>query len=131
MRVMIPMQADATTAPARETPGPGPGRAAARTEPEKATRARAKMPKRAEFWYLWVAVTFLGSYLECARGAPFLPSSEEELRILLDAYLLEKAVYEVRYELNNRPDWVRVPAIGILRLLGKAAASQPHSEPQP
>jgi maltose alpha-D-glucosyltransferase/alpha-amylase len=36
---------------------------------------------------------------------------------LLDAHLLEKAVYEVGYELNNRPDWVTVPLRGVLNLL--------------
>ena len=36
---------------------------------------------------------------------------------LLSVFELEKAVYELRYELNNRPDWVRIPVAGILRLL--------------
>jgi predicted trehalose synthase len=40
-----------------------------------------------------------------------------ELRTLLDVYTLEKALYEISYELNNRPDWVRIPLNGILRLL--------------
>jgi len=37
--------------------------------------------------------------------------------VLLDAFLLEKALYELAYELNNRPDWVRIPIQGILELL--------------
>jgi len=37
--------------------------------------------------------------------------------VLLDAFVLEKAVYELNYELNNRPDWVRIPLRGILQLL--------------
>jgi maltose alpha-D-glucosyltransferase/alpha-amylase len=36
---------------------------------------------------------------------------------MLDVYLLEKAVYELGYELNNRPDWVTVPIAGILGLI--------------
>ena len=36
---------------------------------------------------------------------------------LLAVFELEKAVYELRYELNNRPDWVRIPVAGILRML--------------
>jgi maltose alpha-D-glucosyltransferase / alpha-amylase len=37
--------------------------------------------------------------------------------MLLDVFLLEKALYELNYELNNRPDWVRIPLHGIVRLL--------------
>jgi maltose alpha-D-glucosyltransferase/alpha-amylase len=71
-----------------------------------------------DFWYLWVASSFLRSYLQTARGASFLPRSREDLGTLLDVFLLEKAVYELRYEANNRPEWIHVPARGILELLG-------------
>jgi len=71
----------------------------------------------ARFWYTWVSATFLSSYLGVIRESDLLPGDLEELKILLDAYLLEKAVYEVEYELNNRPDWVRVPLQGILQLI--------------
>ena len=74
----------------------------------------------ARYWNVWVSVAFLRSYLEAARPAGFLPDSKEELRILLDAHLLEKAVYELGYELNNRPDWVGVPVSGILEMLRPA-----------
>jgi len=69
------------------------------------------------FWYTWVSVAFLSSYLDAMRPSGLLPADEEDLRILLDIYLLDKALYEVGYELNNRPDWVRVPLRGILDLL--------------
>ena len=49
--------------------------------------------------------------------ARLLPQDPEQLRTLLDAYLLEKAVNEIGYELNNRPDWVQVPLQGILQLI--------------
>ena len=55
--------------------------------------------------------------MEIARSAAFLPRSDAELKTLLDAYLLEKAVYELGYELNNRPDWVKIPLQGILQTL--------------
>jgi maltose alpha-D-glucosyltransferase/alpha-amylase len=71
----------------------------------------------ARYWNLWVSVTFLRSYLQVARQANFLPQAKEELVILLDTHLLEKAVYELAYELNNRPDWVGVPIQGILEQL--------------
>ncbi len=74
----------------------------------------------ARFWYLWVSVTFLKAYLTTAAQAPFLPSTRGELEMLLEAHLLEKAVYELGYELNNRPDWVKIPLQGILQLLDTA-----------
>jgi maltose alpha-D-glucosyltransferase/alpha-amylase len=72
----------------------------------------------AEFWQRWVGAEFLKSYLQEAAGGRFVPGRREELRVLLGALLLEKAVYELSYELNNRPDWVGIPLRGIRQLLG-------------
>jgi maltose alpha-D-glucosyltransferase/alpha-amylase len=69
------------------------------------------------FWYGWVASSFLQSYLEAAAPGAFLPSSERQMRVLFEALLLDKALYELRYELNHRPEWVRIPIQGILQLL--------------
>jgi maltose alpha-D-glucosyltransferase/alpha-amylase len=74
----------------------------------------------ARFWYMWVAAVFLKSYLQAASDGSFLPQEPDELEALLDVYLLEKAFYELKYELNNRPDWVRIPLRGILELLDTA-----------
>ena len=71
----------------------------------------------AEFWYTWVSASFLSYYLTTVRPAHLLPEDTDQIRTLLDAYLLEKAIYEVGYELNNRPTWVKVPLQGIIRLL--------------
>jgi maltose alpha-D-glucosyltransferase/alpha-amylase len=68
-------------------------------------------------WYGWSAASFLQGYLSRAQTASFLPADPTQLRILLDSYVLEKAIYELGYELNNRPDWVRIPLEGILDLL--------------
>ena len=75
------------------------------------------MKQWAQFWYGWVSVAFLNSYLVTAASATFFPKATQELQVLLDAYLLEKAVYELGYELNNRPDWVEIPLQRILQLL--------------
>jgi maltose alpha-D-glucosyltransferase / alpha-amylase len=69
-------------------------------------------------WTAWTSAAFLRSYLDTASDASFLPEGPEQLRTLLDAHLLEKAVYELGYELNNRPTWVRIPLEGIMQLLG-------------
>jgi maltose alpha-D-glucosyltransferase/alpha-amylase len=71
----------------------------------------------AQFWYRWVSAAFLRAYLAASAGAAHLPSDLEQIETLLDAYLLEKALYEVSYELNNRIDWVKIPVRGILDLL--------------
>jgi maltokinase len=46
-----------------------------------------------------------------------LPPGQQATQQLLSVFELEKAVYELRYELNNRPDWVSIPVAGIVRLL--------------
>jgi maltose alpha-D-glucosyltransferase/alpha-amylase len=70
-------------------------------------------------WERWTSATFLQAYFDRARGAPFLPPVGEELALLFDAYLLEKAVQELAYELNHRPGWVRIPLQGIRQILGR------------
>lgn len=73
----------------------------------------------ARAWGVVVSEAFLESYRDVAQAGDFLPDNQAEFDALLDAYLIEKAVYELQYELNNRPDWVRIPAQGILRLVEK------------
>ena len=46
--------------------------------------------------------------------------SFQELKSLLDVFLLHKAIYELNYEVNNRPDWIAVPLRGILGILQPA-----------
>jgi maltose alpha-D-glucosyltransferase/alpha-amylase len=77
-----------------------------------------------DFWTRWVSAEFLRAYLREAAGAGFLPKTREELGLLLDVYRIDKALYELRYELENRPDWVRIPLQGILDL---GAAPSPRA----
>jgi len=74
----------------------------------------------ANIWYRQMSSSFLQSYLQTTAGAAFLPQSSDDLQNLLEAYLLDKAVYEIGYELNNRPDWVVIPIRGIKHILKSA-----------
>ena len=54
------------------------------------------------------------------RCSTLMPSGEAAIANLLSIYELEKAIYELRYELDNRPDWTPIPVAGIARLLESA-----------
>jgi trehalose synthase-fused probable maltokinase len=69
-------------------------------------------------WYFWSAATFLRAYRRTAGDASFLPRSPEPFARVLEACLLEKAVYELAYELNNRPAWLYLPLAALVDLLG-------------
>ena len=71
----------------------------------------------ARLWQVWVSVTYLKAYLATTAESNFLPKSQEEIQILLDAYTLQKAVYELGYELNTRPEWARIPLEGIVQIM--------------
>jgi maltose alpha-D-glucosyltransferase / alpha-amylase len=68
-------------------------------------------------WTQWVSTTFLQAYLHQTAGGGFLPEDHGDILKLLDVFLLGKAVYELGYELKNRPDWVEIPLDGLLGLL--------------
>ena len=70
----------------------------------------------AQLWERSVAAEFLRAYRHRTQGAEFLPANRADFRKLLDVFLLDKALYEILYELNSRPAWVRVPMLGILSL---------------
>ena len=71
----------------------------------------------AQLWERSAATEFLRAYREAAQGADFLPPRQVDFRKLLNVFLLEKAVYEILYELNSRPAWVRIPLMGIMSLV--------------
>ena len=82
--------------------------------------AEDEMPtleKWAAFWTAVVSAEYLRGYWGAAEGHSFVPPTREERRLLLDIFLLQKALYEIGYELNNRPAWVRIPLRGILGLM--------------
>jgi len=78
----------------------------------------------ARLWERSMGAEFLRAYRQAADDAGFLPSSEESFRKMLEVFLLDKALYELSYELNNRPTWVRIPLLGILSLPMEAGGRQ-------
>jgi maltose alpha-D-glucosyltransferase/alpha-amylase len=72
----------------------------------------------AKHWRTWASVAFLQAYRAAVAPAAIVPTDDFEFARLLDLHLLEKAVYELGYELDNRPDWVVIPARGLEELLG-------------
>jgi maltose alpha-D-glucosyltransferase/alpha-amylase len=74
-----------------------------------------------ELWaHLWqnaVCTEFLAGWQSAVAANPHLTPQSTQANRLLNAYLLEKAMYELQYELNNRPSWVRIPLAGLLALL--------------
>jgi len=84
---------------------------------ETLAQERASLTARLHAWQEWTQAAFLHGYLGRAAGASFLPAQEKHLELLLTSFLLHKAFYETGYELNNRPDWLRIPLEGILTLV--------------
>ena len=82
--------------------------------------ARARLRPALEAWKRLAARAFLSGYMMAAGKGPerLLPRSPETVRRACAVFELEKACYELRYELNNRPDWISIPLAGISRLLG-------------
>ena len=71
------------------------------------------LEKWAELWYHYISGTYIKSYIRTLGKTNLIPDNREDLKTMLDTYILEKAVYELNYELNNRPDWVIIPIKGI------------------
>jgi trehalose synthase-fused probable maltokinase len=80
---------------------------------------RERLLAWADLWQTWAAAAFLRSYLKTAGSGAFLPQDRASIDNLLRVFTLEKALYELRYELNHRPDWVSIPLSGIVELLGR------------
>ena len=79
--------------------------------------AHTQLEKWAKSWYQWVSAIFLADYLKAASSGQFLPQNDEEIRILLGSYMIERALTEIEYELEHRPEWIRIPVHGILEQL--------------
>lgn len=71
----------------------------------------------AEQWYHYVRGFYMEAYLETMEGKKVLPDNVRDFNVMMETFLLEKAIYELGYELNNRPDWVLIPLRGIKSIM--------------
>ena len=71
----------------------------------------------ADLWSFYVGQHFIDKYFEKTRGSEIVPEEPKQREHLMRAYLMNKAVYELNYELNNRPEWAVIPLKGILKML--------------
>jgi len=91
----------------------------------------ARLNAWARWWQTWTTVSFLHAYRTTAAASPFLPQDAGALESALRLFLLEKVIYEVRYELSHRPTWLHVPLGDLLELVGGSDAVPGASEPAP
>jgi maltose alpha-D-glucosyltransferase/alpha-amylase len=89
-------------------------------ELEKESAARA-LPE-AVAWRNAACAAFLDAYKAEMEGVPSWPADEEAAQRLMHLFLLEKALYEIRYEAANRPGWLGIPVRGLASVLDDAAA---------
>jgi maltose alpha-D-glucosyltransferase/alpha-amylase len=78
---------------------------------------RAALEPWADFHYYWSAASFLRAYFAEMGTTSLLPATPEDVALLLDVHLIEKALSELSYELDNRPQWVELPLRGLLAVL--------------
>ena len=78
---------------------------------------REQALKLASQWQKQATDAFLEGYFENMNGCDSLPAEKEITLKLLDLFVLEKALYEVIYEVANRPDWLAIPMNGLARLV--------------
>jgi maltose alpha-D-glucosyltransferase/alpha-amylase len=82
------------------------------------------MLQLAEHWRQRAVDGFRAAYRKAMRGCPAYPASKNQARRMLDLFTLEKAIYEVSYELANRPTWVDIPLKGVLGILAKTEGAE-------
>src|SRR5438874_3098803 len=99
--------------------------AAVRELGEARPAAVPRMDMLAEAWRQRAIDGFRAAYRKAMRGCPSYPASKLQAKALIDLFTLEKAVYEVSYELANRPAWAAIPLNGILRVVEKVTGAAP------
>jgi trehalose synthase-fused probable maltokinase len=78
-----------------------------------------RLQKAADRWYKLITEAYIDAYVQAIGDINGIFGSRGELNFLLQLHLLEKAVYELGYELNGRPEWIRIPLKGIQHVLNE------------
>jgi maltose alpha-D-glucosyltransferase / alpha-amylase len=89
---------------------------------ETRVAAEPRMAELAAAWRHRAVEGFRAAYRRTMRGSPAYPTSKKQAHDLIAFFVLEKAMYEISYELANRPSWVDIPLQGVLDLLNRAEA---------
>ncbi|MCP5127054.1 MAG: maltose alpha-D-glucosyltransferase [Gammaproteobacteria bacterium] len=87
---------------------------------------RETLLSHAHEWEQQTRTAFLAGYTEAAGDSPGYPADPDQVRVLLELFALEKACYELRYELDNRPAWVEIPLGGLCELLSFESKDVPR-----
>jgi len=82
-----------------------------------------KLEPAAKLWFQWTVWIFLKEYRQAAAGSELVPPSAPAFEFWLSVFLMEKALYEVMYEFNNRPSWIGIPLEGLLSMIPPTAQS--------
>lgn len=85
--------------------------------PETKTADRVQLQKSADRWFYLIRETYTETYLKALGKDQKLFYNKSELNFLFLLHLLEKAIYEIGYELNGRPDWLKIPLRGIVQVI--------------
>jgi maltose alpha-D-glucosyltransferase/alpha-amylase len=83
---------------------------------------RERLAPLAADWEQSAAQAFLAGYRASIDGCASWPRDDDAARRLIDLFLVEKALYEIRYEKDNRPDWLDIPVCGLLHQLTRTRA---------
>jgi maltose alpha-D-glucosyltransferase/alpha-amylase len=90
---------------------------------KQASDEHGRLAPTLDRWREHSVAAFQRAYREHLRDTRLWPAAVDDADRLLDFFLLEKAFYEIDYELAHRPDWLRVPLAGTLRILNRAEGS--------
>jgi maltose alpha-D-glucosyltransferase/alpha-amylase len=88
---------------------------------DRGPAADPRMTRLAESWRQHAIDGFRAAYRRTMRGCPAYPASKRLARQMTSFFMLERAVYEISYELANRPGWVEIPLKGVLDILARSS----------